>query len=143
MKRGEEENLERAREVAMTGPTTNAKFIIEESTAYAVRRSFGGTTIFHKGRTERFIGGALSPITNARVSIANFVSAKLSATVSVAYVGTMMRSGHFCPYLSMTEPRIPAVSAPDAALRPKANPAVEIESVDCSTLKKIERLTIP
>jgi hypothetical protein len=43
----------------------------------------------------------------------------------------------------MIEPRIPAVSAPVTALRPKANPALDIESVDCSTLKKIDKLTIP
>ena len=82
--RGEEENLESARDVAMTGPTTKAKFIIEESTAYAVRRPFSGTTIFHKGRTERLIGGALNPITNARVSIVAFASARLRAIVNVA-----------------------------------------------------------
>ena len=70
--------------MAMTGPTTKAKFIIEESIAYAVRRSFSGTTIFHKGRTERLIGGALNPITNASVNIAIFVSARLSAIVNVA-----------------------------------------------------------
>jgi len=56
---------ERASVVASTGPIRNAKFIIAESTAYATLKKSGGTTSFHSGLTERFIGGAVIPSTNA------------------------------------------------------------------------------
>ena len=56
---------ERASVVASTGPMTPAKFIIAESTAYATLKKSAGTTSFHRGLTERLIGGAVTPRTNA------------------------------------------------------------------------------
>ena len=70
---------ERANEVATTGPTTPAALMIAVSIAYAVRRKSSGTTIFHNGRTDKLIGGALSPITNARINIQDFDSTALRA----------------------------------------------------------------
>ena len=66
---GKSGRAESAREVATTGPTTCAADIIAVSTAYAVLRKSAGTTIFHKGRIDKLIGGALNPITNASTNI--------------------------------------------------------------------------
>ena len=101
------------------------------SIAYAVRKKSPGTTIFHKGRTDKLIGGALSPITNAKINIKGLECIALSANAIPAYPGTMTRSGHVCPYLSIIDPRIPAVNEPAAALIPIAIPANEIEPVAC------------
>ena len=134
---------ERASDVAITGPTTPAVLMIAVSIAYAVRRKSSGTTIFQSGRTDKFIGGALSPMANAKININGFECIALRANAIAAYPGTMMRSGHVCPYLSIMDPRIPAVKEPAAALRPMAIPANAIEPVDCSALKKIDSPTIP
>ena len=134
---------ESANEVATTGPITPAALMIDVSIAYAVRRKSGGTTIFHKGRTDKLIGGAVKPMTNARVSIIALESIALSANAIAAYAGTMMRSGHVWPYLSIIDPRIPAVSEPASAFKPIAIPAKAMESVACSALKKIDKPTMP
>jgi hypothetical protein len=60
---------ERASEVTTTGPNTEVEFIIDESSAYAVLRKFSGTMSFHNGRTDKLIGGAEIPSTNAVIKI--------------------------------------------------------------------------
>ena len=77
--RGSEGCDERASVVAMTGPTTPAALMIAVSIAYAVRRKSSGTTIFQRGRTDKLMGGALSPITNAKINIKGLECIALSA----------------------------------------------------------------
>jgi hypothetical protein len=60
---------ERARDVTTTGPNTEVVLIIDESNAYAVRRKFSGTMSFHNGLTDKLIGGAEIPNTNAVIKI--------------------------------------------------------------------------
>ena len=98
---------------------------------------------FHKGRTERLIGGAVTPNMNAVIKIDLLVSIVLSNRMSAEYIGTKIRIGHFWPNLSITEPRSPAVIEPAREFKPIANPAIAIEPVSCSALKKIPRPIIP
>ena len=55
--------------VITTGPMTEVVLIIEESNAYAVRRYESGTMSFHKGRTDKLIGGAVIPKMKAVIKI--------------------------------------------------------------------------
>ena len=57
--------------------------------------------------------------------------------MSAAYIGTKIRIGHFWPKRSMTEPRIPAVSDPASEFKPIAKPAIAMDPVSCSALKKM------
>jgi len=43
----------------------------------------------------------------------------------------------------MTEPRRPAVKEPAKEFKPMANPAIAIEPVSCSALKKMPRPIMP
>ena len=56
--------LMRARVVANTGPRTPAAFITAVSIAYALRSRCSGRIAFHRGRTERLIGGEVTPSKN-------------------------------------------------------------------------------
>ena len=58
---------ERAKVVARAGPRTTPKFIEAVSIAMAVRYCSSGTAVFHMGRTERLIGGAVKPRTAAKM----------------------------------------------------------------------------
>jgi hypothetical protein len=75
---------ESASEVTTTGPKMVVVFIIEESSAYAVRRKFSGTMSFHKGRTDKLIGGAEIPNTNAVIRIDSLVCIEFNANIKVA-----------------------------------------------------------
>ena len=75
---------ERARDVTTTGPNTEVIFIIEESSAYAVRMKFSGTMSFHNGRTDQLIGGAEIPNTNAVIKIDSLECIEFRATINDA-----------------------------------------------------------
>ena len=74
---------------------TDVKLIIDESSAYAVRKKSSGTMSFHNGRTERLIGGAVAPNTNAVIKSDSLDCMVFNAKIKVAYEGTRIRSGHF------------------------------------------------
>ena len=120
-----------------TGPITDVKLIIEESSAYAVRKKSSGTMSFHNGRTDKLIGGAVAPSTNAVINNDSLDCMVFKVNIKVAYEGTKMRSGHFCPQRSITEPRIPAVRDPAKEFNPIAKPAAATDPVVCWVLKKM------
>ncbi|CAB4792747.1 unannotated protein [freshwater metagenome] len=53
----------------------------------------------------------------------------LNQKIEIANAGTMIRKGHFCPYLSMNAPRKPAVPAPAIEFAPIAKPANAMDPV--------------
>jgi hypothetical protein len=73
---------ESANAVTTTGPITEVELIIAESKAYAVRRYVGGTISFHKGLTERLIGGAVIPRIKAAINIDLAVSMWLRTRIN-------------------------------------------------------------
>ena len=81
--------------VITTGPITPVEFIMDESKAYAVLKYESGTMSFHKGRTERLIGGAVIPRIKAVIKIDLLVSIVLRMTIKPEYIGTKIRIGHF------------------------------------------------
>ncbi len=58
---------ERARDVTRTGPITPAALITAVSTAYAVRSHSSVTASRQSGRTDKLIGGAVSPRMSAKI----------------------------------------------------------------------------
>ena len=98
---------------------------------------------FQSGLTERFIGGAVIPKMKAETKIDCRVCMVFKSRISEEYKGTKIRIGHFCPNLSMTDPRRPAVTDPANEFNPMAKPATATDPVDCSALKNIPSPIIP